>query len=539
MKAMPRSAAEGESEPAGDRMPQSRTIGELLYALAERYATVWFLLLLGLFCAASFSGSLQKHFWYDEISTITVASQPTWHRFVQAMPADANPPVSALLTRLSMHLFGITIIGVRLPPLVGFVSALIGVFIFVRREAGAVLALLAVTLVMAQPAWTYSFEARPYGLILGFLMLGMVSWQSATRAEDAHSPRRRTLALAGVAASVAGCILTHHLGVVDIGVPLLFGEGVRLYTRRRFDWPLMVTAVISAVCSLAVTVPMMHKTNALLLAHLPAVTIHRFAAYISLARTSLHAVLDVGLIGFLACIWILAVSPKFLRLSNVESKRETGRVGARIAPHIFAASVGLTLLIPFTFLLMATQGGWYFSRYGIGSILGIAILSSLVLSRQGRQSRLLTVVLLTYLACCFLGAFLVSARHSGYDPLGRLVYENKTDLPVVISDPLLYPEIWWYAPAEMKDRLVYLSATPRSLEPGSAMVAAALVADKPFMAAPMMDYDPYIASHDHFLLDIGPMDADLEESLQSSGYRVTQLESQGKETLFDVERERK
>jgi hypothetical protein len=64
-----------------------------------------------------------------------------------------------------------------------------------------------------------------------------------------------------------------------------------------------------------------------------------------------------------------------------------------------------------------------------------------------------------------------------------------------------------------------------------------LVAEKELIASPLQEYGPFIASHGHFLLDTGPIDANLEDALESSGFRVTQLRHDGDETLFDVQRE--
>ena len=44
----------------------------------------------------------------------------------------------------------------------------------------------------------------------------------------------------------------------------------------------------------------------------------------------------------------------------------------------------------------------------------------------------------------------------------RIIYSDPSNLPVVVADPIAYPTIWWYAPASMKDRIVYLGDAPAS-----------------------------------------------------------------------------
>jgi hypothetical protein len=151
-----------------DTQDGTRTIADFLYDLVARHETAWLIFLLATVFASAIVSSQRKPLWYDELFTEIVASQPTWHKFAQAMPVDAHPPINALLTRVSIHFFSITELSLRLPPMVGFVAALAGIYVFIRRECGAVFGLFGVVLTIAEPAWVYSFEARPYGVLLGF-----------------------------------------------------------------------------------------------------------------------------------------------------------------------------------------------------------------------------------------------------------------------------------------------------------------------------------------------------------------------------------
>lgn len=515
---------------------EARSVGDWLYDFVARYETAWLIFVLVMVFGAAILGSRHKHFWFDEIFTIIVASQPSWHKFAQAMPADGQPPITALLTRLSIRLFGITNFSVRLPEMLGFLSALVGMYVFVRREAGAVFGLFAVVVVIAQPAWMYSFEARPYGIILAFLMLGMLSWQSATRAADTNPAQPRKLALLGIALATMGCILTHHLGVVDIGAPLLFGEGVRLYKRRRFDRPLAATAIASAAAALAVSLPMIYRTNRLLFVHLPKATVHSLADNLAFAHTSFSTVVNAGLLELLAGLVFVTWCPWFLNRLSTSTRMDTPRdVHPVPSPHILAAAVGLMLLIPITFFLMMRQGGWYFCRYGIGSVLGIAILASLLLAKQTDRRSTIVISLLVFLVFSYARA-LQTMRHRPDDPADNLVYDDRSNLPIVVSDPLLYPQIEWYAPASMKTRIVYLYETPSPLAGGWAFIGAALIAEKPLISAPLQTYTSFTATHDHFVLDVGQIDAKLKETLEAEGYKTVFLRGSEHEKLYDVQR---
>ncbi len=114
---------------------------------------------------------------------------------------------------------------------------------------------------IAELGWMYSYEARPYALMLGWIMLGLVSWQTAIRRA---SDGGRGLPLLGIATALVGGILSHNLGVVMVGLPLLAGEVARTAVRRRVDWALWSVGLV-AVPALAFTLPLARRTSALLL----------------------------------------------------------------------------------------------------------------------------------------------------------------------------------------------------------------------------------------------------------------------------------
>src|ERR1700754_5051072 len=187
-KALNHSPSTATVEHADEELNRPATIGDFIYGLLARYDAAVLLCLLILVVVYAFASGQHKPLWYDELFTLLVAKQRTWHEFSLAMPAEGNPPLNTLLTAVSIRLFGASNFAIRFAPLLGYLGALVGIFVFVRRECGAVFGLLAVILMFSQPAWKYSFEARPYGLLLGFLMLGMVSYQRTTEAADDPRP---------------------------------------------------------------------------------------------------------------------------------------------------------------------------------------------------------------------------------------------------------------------------------------------------------------------------------------------------------------
>jgi hypothetical protein len=77
-----------------DRIDEARSLGDIVFAFLARYEIAVLLLLLILTAAFAVLRSYHKYMWYDEIFTVIVATQPTMHRFVEAMPPVGNPPLN-------------------------------------------------------------------------------------------------------------------------------------------------------------------------------------------------------------------------------------------------------------------------------------------------------------------------------------------------------------------------------------------------------------------------------------------------------------
>ena len=140
-------------------------------------------------------------------------------------------------------------LSVRLPEILGFWVMLAALYVFVARRSSSLSGLCAAAFPLVTNAYSFAFEARPYGLLLGFGALALVSWQSVTL------NRRRPVALVCLAASVAAAVSTQYYGVLVL-LPLALGEGVLSLTRRRLDLPVWAALAFSIV-PLALHFPLM------------------------------------------------------------------------------------------------------------------------------------------------------------------------------------------------------------------------------------------------------------------------------------------
>ena len=463
-------------------------------ALARREALITAFLLIAFF-ALMVHKSHSKMLWYDEIFTAVVAMQPDWHHFVSAMPPEGNPPLSTLLTAFFVHVLGLGPFSLRLTQMLGFTGALAGLYVFVRRECGAVYGVLAITLVLAQPAWKYAIEARPYGLLMFFFMLALTGWQAAAHAEELQPVPSRKLALAVMILGIAGCILSHNIGIVTVGTVLLLGELVRTIHRRRVDWPVVLSGLVGA-CTMLITLPMIHRTRQLVLVHVsvisPPMTLRKWHTYIHTMRASTYQVLDLKIVFILLAAIVLCW--KLRKTSEGHARtNSSGAPAATVRIYSVAAALGAVMLIPVTWLAMIPSGGWFYCRYGIGTVMGIAALSCLALAAS-QASRTVVLILMAVAIASFAVSYQRFAPEYPFEPRTLEMLEaSQHDVPIVVGHAFRFPALWWYAPDDLKKRLYYLT----DIHEQDIINEIALTAERPYWSVPITDLHSFAQTYDH------------------------------------------
>lgn len=201
-------------------------------------------------CAAlwSLDRAARRPFWFDEILTIAVSSQPSGSAIRQALQygADASPLLFHTIEHAAGRLPLDRHIAYRLPSILAFCLTLIGLFLFVGRSTGTVPALVAVLLAFTTQMFTvYAVEARPYSMMVCAAMWGIVMWQRVERS-----------AYFSVLCAACLCLAAslHYYGVL-ISVPLAVAELTRLRRTRQVR-ALVWVALACPLVPLAVAWPL-------------------------------------------------------------------------------------------------------------------------------------------------------------------------------------------------------------------------------------------------------------------------------------------
>ena len=203
--------------------------------------------------ALTFYRASRKLFWFDELFTVYLSRLPDFRSLWRFLLNSVDfQVVLLLLTRFSEHIFGEGHIAIRLPAILGFWVFCLCLFRFVSLRLSVLSASVSLLFPLVTGAYFYAYEARAYGIVLGFCGIALVSWQAA-----AENTAPRGWWLSALGGSLACALLTHSYSFL-IFAPIVLGELWRTTSRRRLDWPVWTTIAVSSL-ALLTSIPFVHE----------------------------------------------------------------------------------------------------------------------------------------------------------------------------------------------------------------------------------------------------------------------------------------
>jgi len=392
--------------------------------------------LCGLYLAATLYRAATRPFWYDELFTFHLVKLGSLEKIQQAVAAglDLNPPLLYLGTGLAQVLFGAGELGTRMPAVAGFLVLIVCVYSFLARRLPEDYALLAAGLVAVSGACEYSYEARSYGMVLGWTGLAMVAWQ-----------RRRALPLS---LAVAGALLSHCYALLLLP-PLLAGQFVRSLSERRAEARLWAALLAGSSAALAY-LPLVRQAYAARLAGpiFDPSPLRLLGTYLDLAVPALPAV-----------VLSLAAIAATGRLDAAGLRHRLAWLGDRIPP---AERVLLAVLLcapVMAFVLAAAGRGGYFTRYGLGAAVAgaslFAILCALLAGGDWKGARWLPWITIGWFAAQFVWQARLPAQAPAASPTIQ-AWLRRADEFLVVADGQTFFELNHYLDRTAASRLVFL-----------------------------------------------------------------------------------
>ncbi len=468
---------------------------ESFSGLLNRRTTWLIAALLLLYTAATVPLARLKFMGMQELFTYSIVSLPSARRIWLTLGSTVGPmpPTFYLVTRFTQNLLGPSHFAIRLPELAGFWMASLCLFYYVRRRTGALYGLVGVMALWVTGAYPYAYEARPYGLVLGFCGLALVCWQRA--AEREH----RRHALVGLFAALAGAVFSHYGGIILL-FPLGLGELVRTISRRKVDWAMWL-CFCGGLVPLFLFLPLLGgsiHTHGLAMWSRP--TLNSVPAcyveFLSSTARPLAAVLGT------VALW------RVLPAVRADSYRV--RRSQPIPLHEIGAAVGL-LLFPLVSLLQALLVTHQMTpRYAIPLVMGFGILFAFA-AYQNFGGDAATGLLLVLILLAGWGTHVRSEAGSARETarasreFDALAARHDTGLPIAISEGHLFFQLAHYTPSRTSSRLCYL-ADPElaSQYTGSDTVDLDLLAYSKATSLKVIEARPFLRTRAPFLLYVPP-----------------------------------
>jgi hypothetical protein len=448
----------------------------------ERYRHLILAVFTLIYALGAVRHAANRALWYDEIITVIAASAPdaagTWKA---AQAIDASPPLLHLLTHFSMQWFGSSEVAVRLPAIVGFWVFSLCLFQFVRRSAGIYYGFAALLMPIATEAYSYAYDARAYGPELAFCGLMLVAWQMAA------DGRRRPMACVLLAFSMACAVLLQYYAVL-LYLPLGGAELYRSWKTRRIGWGIWaafacgVAPLVWRIATVRFIVGQFSQTT-----WAPAYP----EQIVEFWETMLQHSLSFAVMG-------LAV----LALNLIGNRtEEEPSFAPKLTGHEILAGV-LFLGIPVMAVAIGIFKTHMFTpRYALIGVTGVLLVVPMIAARLS-NGRAFAGFLLMCVSAVPLVFVMVEApeRDNPVERESTLVKALEQG-PVVVPDGQLYLQMWYYTPAPLKSKLLFLVDYEAAVQyMGFDAIDVGIDHLKPWSSVATVDYKEYATPGREFRL---------------------------------------
>jgi len=455
----------------------------------EDLARALFILLFALVLFETLFRAISTTLWFDEILTIFISSQAhvsgIWDLLKHGV--DGHPPGIYLIEHVMGKLGGNDFIKFRLPSIAAFLCVMTCLFVFLRRRAGGLVAVISVAAILLTNLYDpFSFAARSYCLMVACIAVALLSYERANSRIWAFI----------FAMSLAAASSLHFYGVLSF-FPFGLAELTVLATERRFRTKVWL-GFLAGVLPYFFFWPILSEMRSLYGAHFwAAPTFWNFA--LSLGEL-LHLAPSFSFAIFAATLFYLI----YLTYTRNIGARPAQASGLGFSLPDVALTFGFFTLPVVTLVFAKIAHGGLTSRYILSTALGISLALSLVLSRV-KKPALLSVGLFILGMFAYqeaaLWRFVLKAREI-QDPMQASLQEGRErNLPVVISNGDLFLPAWYRATDEFKSYLYFLADPQEQYSAsGGDTTALVLLNLKNYAPIHVETFPDFAQNHRSFLL---------------------------------------
>jgi Dolichyl-phosphate-mannose-protein mannosyltransferase len=512
----------GMSIASTSKLPSAhRRVGDRLEAWAarlDRHRLGIAVLLLAIYVALV-APSVRRHLWFDELHTVYIAQATSIRQFIDEIRLlDLNPPLTYLLVRVSMKIFGATEVGARMPIILGYFAGSMAFFLFASRRVGALWAATGVGLFWYSQGFYFATEARPYAVLLGCFGIMLLCWDHAT--QTVGSVRMRRWWLAGLVAGEIGMLLSHVYA--PLWIALFFAaEAMWSYQKRHIDWSLWAALILPMTVCVSY-LPLIDNVS-------QGVFPPEFQGSFSKASwfyvRALFQIMPPLLVGGLTAFAIAA----WRRKTGAESELSASDTNRIPAPELVLLLCSLAPPAVLNAIAVREHIAFY-DRHAFLTTFTVVILLLLFIAYESRANRLsgLAAAVITLGFTVFLPARNLVPHAAASDPaILRTDFERVLpDLPFVTNSVFTYLEMDHYEGEAFVKRLYYLADPGLSIKYKQSNLTEGVPLMKQYfpIRANVSSYAEFVKTHRHFLV-WGEMDFNgwLLHKLKDDGARLIEI----------------
>ena len=442
---------------------------------------------LFLYFAVTIALAWQKLPWNDELFSLHFAQLSSLKEIWTALKsgADQIPLFFVLLTRASLKLFGANMIALRLPEIIGYAVMNVSLFFFVSRRTTVFTGLLAMIFPLFTRAHEYAYEARPYGLVLGFSAFSLLCWQRADF-------ERRKIALIGLFVGLTAAVASHYYAVLVL-LPLMGAELARSVSKRRMD-PMIWLIFLLSLSPLLVAFPLIQSVSGY------AGHFWAKASWLS-AGTTFSFLLQPAVLPMTGLLLLLSA----LLLPGYGSNTQYRSSAIPFAEVV--AAFGFFLL-PFAGVILGKMvTGVFAERYALSAVIGISIILAFLYHRLLGSRIAITLCLLFFLVFCFFlkgsAEYIRQTRNTSTWNQICAFLEKKSEegLPLVSWHSNGAVELSYYCSSVVAAKIIYLADPPSALNYlGHSTIDRGLLELRPWFPVRVEPYEEFARIHREFFV---------------------------------------
>lgn len=408
----------------------------------ENFLVIGTLIVVSVFCALFAS---RVPFTVDEylvrFTDLSGSPKMIWD-LLKAAPLAVDPPLYHFLTSYCLRIFGPSEFATRLPSIFSYVLMSFLLHRFMRRYVDVYSGLTLLLLCLQCGAFPYSYEARPYTLVLAAGSLALICWANLI-----EQRKNQYLSAIGLFFGIAIAMGSHWFGLLVV-IPIAAGELVRTYERREIR-VLPVTAILAGASTLLCYLPLLRAASA-----------YRILPWKGVEFSDIYGTF---LLVLQPCVFPFALLLIILSAARFALGVPGRKATASVIPVPVFVCVTLFALTPFSaFAIARLLAGAFQPRYALPCTLGLLPLVTFALRDAARRSycwMMMTLLIIGgYAAVSHYRQFAGEAAKSDTANFANArLFDMGPGLPIASARDDIFLRIHAHGPRSVQQRCVLLN----------------------------------------------------------------------------------